>query len=344
MKKLFLTLMAIAAIALTGCEKKPNGTSEKVETISATDITSNGALLTGRIGVEIADYMSVEFGMLISQRESDVSSYDGKMLVGDKLIGQTFSITANGLSEETQYYYRAYLILNNMQYEYGDIKSFKTTEKGGTEGNQYVDLGLSVKWATCNVGASKPEEYGDYFAWGETSPKEEYTWSTYKYMQSGESTWEYITKYTIPDGTLRGIWYNGNTFIGDNKKVLEPTDDAVRMILGGNWRMPTKAEQDELRNNCTWTWTQKNGINGYEVKGTNGNSIFLPASGYRYTTSWLYHVGYEGNYWSSSVDEFNSVLACFLYFYSDGPELDSFYRFYGYSIRPVCQYDDAQPQ
>ncbi|MCQ2310747.1 MAG: hypothetical protein MJZ64_03240 [Paludibacteraceae bacterium] len=323
MKKLFLALMAIAAIALTGCEKKSDGTSggtsEKVKTISATDITSFSALLTGQVGVEIADYKSVEFGMLISEKESDVSSYEGKKLVGDKLLGQTFSLTANGLSAETKYYYRAYLVvLNAMQYEYGEVKSFKT-EKGGTGGNhQYVDLGLSVKWATCNVGASKPEEYGDYFAWGETSPKTTYNWSTYFDTKDGGSTF---------------IKYNNN----GGKTVLDLADEAAHVNWGGNWRMPTEAEILELKNNCTWTWTTQNGVNGYLVTSKkNSNSIFLPASGYRYNSS-LYNVGSVGLCWSSSLYSDNSGDAYCLGFSSGYVNWGYISRFYGRSVRPVCQ-------
>ncbi len=342
MKKLFWALMAIAAIALTGCEKDSDSTSggkstsDKVKTISATDITSFSALLTGQVGVEIADYKSVEFGMLISEKESDLSSYAGKKLTGDKLLGQTFSITANGLSAETKYYYRAYLVLNAMQYEYGAVKSFKT-EKGGTGGNhQYVDLGLpsGLKWATCNVGASNPEEYGDYFAWGETKPKEVYDWSTYKWCSNGE--WTGMTKYTYPDGQKSGIWYYGNTFIGDNKTVLDLTDDAAHVNWGGAWRMPTKAEQDELRNNCTCTWTTQNGIKGYQVRGKNGGTIFLPASGCRSGSS-LNLVGSYGYYWSSSLNEGNSSGAYYLLFYSGYVNWYINSRYYGQSVRPVCQ-------
>ena len=346
MKKLFLALMAVASIALVGCEKKsdstPGGTSKKVETISATDITSFSALLTGQVGVEIADYKSIEFGMLISQKESDVSSYEGKKLTGDKLLGQTFSVAANGLSAETQYYYRAYLVLNAMQYEYGDVKSFKT-EKGGTGGNhQYVDLGLpsGIKWATCNVGASNPEEYGDYFAWGEVEPyysglnadgsatgwkegkSDGYCWQSYC-GQSSFTEWS-----TAP--------YDATT------KILKPENDAARQNWGGNWRMPTIAEQDELLNtaNCTWTWKSNynsTGVAGYIVTSKkNGNTIFLPAAGVRDGSS-LDHVGFFGNYWSSSLYESGSSNAYYLYFGSNNVGGNYGSRYYGQSVRPVCQ-------
>lgn len=206
-----------------------------------------------------------------------------------------------------------------------------------SEDVEAIDLGLSVKWANMNIGATKPEEYGAYFAWGETSPKTTYNWSTYKYMQSGKSSWEYITKYTVPDGQKEGIWYNGDTFIGDNKTTLDLADDAAHVNWGGNWRMPTKEEIDELRNNCTWTWTQKNGINGYKVKSPK-DSIFLPASGH-YENSSFIGGGFYGDYWSSSLYGYNSNYACYRFFFSVYVDwyYDYGYRQHGHSIRPVCE-------
>ena len=193
-------------------------------------------------------------------------------------------------------------------------------------GHEYVDLGLSVKWATCNVGATTPEEYGDYFAWGETTPKTTYDWNTYKYCNG---TYDSMTKYCT------------NSYYGtvDNKTTLELTDDAAHVNWGGSWRMPTKAEQDELRdtNNCTWTWTTQNGVNGYKVTSKkNGNSIFLPAAGYR-GSSILIFAGRFGFYWSSSLSTSIGNYAYFLYFDSSGVYWNSsVYRYHGQSVRPVC--------
>lgn len=214
-------------------------------------------------------------------------------------------------------------------------------QKNGTEnGHEWVDLGLpsGLKWATCNVGATNPEGYGDYFAWGETSPKTTYNLSTYKFIRSGSSSWASITKYTIPDGQKSGIWYNGDTFIGDNKTTLDLADDAAHVNWGGSWRMPTKAEQDELRDNCTWTETTKNGVNGYLIKSKkNNNSIFLPASGCRHNSS-LSSVGYYGGYWSSSLRSGYSSGA-YILVHGGGPVdwSGNYNRIYGQSVRPVCQ-------
>jgi hypothetical protein len=190
--------------------------------------------------------------------------------------------------------------------------------------HEYVDLGLSVKWATCNVGATKPEEYGDYFAWGETQPKDYYDWSTYKWCNGSYNT---LTKY------------NNSSSYGtvDNKTQLELSDDAARANWGGSWRMPTRAEQDELRENCTWTWTTQNGVNGYKVTSKkNGNSIFLPAAGCRYDSS-LYGAGSSGYYWSSSLYTDDPYYAYDLLFDSVSVDWYGNYRYFGFTVRPVCQ-------
>ena len=208
---------------------------------------------------------------------------------------------------------------------------------GGGSTEEYVDLGLpsGIKWAKRNLGASKPSDYGDYYAWGETEPKAEYTWATYKWMQAGQSDWKHITKYTVADGQTEGIWYDaGGTFIGDNKTTLEAADDAATRKLGSPWRMPTKEEIRELLDHCTWNWTTQDGVNGCEVKGPNGNSIFLPAAGYR-KGSLLYYAGSGGDYWSSSLCAAYSGLARYLGFDSGGRGWYDNGRYYGFSVRPV---------
>ena len=208
---------------------------------------------------------------------------------------------------------------------------------GGTTPSpvEYVDLGLpsGLKWAKCNLGASKPSDYGDYYAWGETAPKADYTWATYKWMQAGQSDSKYITKYTIADGYTECIWYDSaGNFIGDNKTALVAADDAAIANLGSPWRMPTVDEIRELRDNCTWTWTTQDGVNGYQVDGPNGNAIFLPASGCR-GKSGLSEAGTKGYYWSLSTD--NSFCAHMVHLASGVTVWNNFYRFLGFSVRPV---------
>ena len=196
-----------------------------------------------------------------------------------------------------------------------------------TGNHEYVDLGLSVKWATCNVGANKPEEYGDYFAWGETQPKSTYNWSTYKYCNGSLTS---LTKYCT----------NSSYGTVDNKTILDAADDAARANWGGSWRMPTDAELTELREQCTWTWTTQNGVYGYKVtskkSGYTNKSIFLPAAGYRNDSS-LYSAGSYGSYWSSSLDTGYPYYAWGVYFNSDDVSRGYGNRYYGFSVRPVCQ-------
>ena len=198
---------------------------------------------------------------------------------------------------------------------------------------QYVDLGLpsGIKWATCNVGATKPEEYGNYYAWGETEPKTTYDWNTYKW---GTAT--YDEEYEWWDlETQTKYCTNSDYGTVDNKTVLDLEDDAARANWGGAWRMPTDAEWTELRENCTWTWTTKNGVNGYEVKSkTNGNSIFLPAAGYRLGDD-LFYAGKFGYYWSSSLNTDHPNGAWDVGFYSDDVGRNDGSRYFGLSVRPV---------
>ena len=194
--------------------------------------------------------------------------------------------------------------------------------------HEYVDLGLpsGLKWATCNVGANTPEEYGYYFAWGEVEPKTTYNWSTYKYCVDNYNN---LTKYCSQSS------YGNNGFT-DNKTVLDPEDDAATFNWGGAWRMPTKAEQDELREKCTWVWTSQNGVNGYKVTGPNGNSIFLPAAGYMYEGT-LGYAGSFGDYWSSSLDAGYPRNAYNVDFGSGNVGWIDSGRYFGQSVRPVCK-------
>ena len=198
---------------------------------------------------------------------------------------------------------------------------------GGNAQPTVVDLGLSVKWAECNLGASTPEEYGDYYAWGETEPKENYSWPTYKWCNGSDNSLT-LTKYNTKSSYGRV----------DNKVVLDATDDVVKARLGGKWRMPTDAELTELISQCTWTWTTQKGVNGYEVTSKiNGNSIFLPAAGGGYERS-PYFVGSSGFYWSSSLSTGYPSFAWGVYFNSDNVNRDdNIYRFYGLSVRPVSE-------
>lgn len=178
----------------------------------------------------------------------------------------------------------------------------------GISTSREVDLGLSVDWAGWNVGASSPEGYGSLFAWGETSPKSgEYVESTYRY-------------------------HDGSSYINIGSNISGTQYDAARANWGGSWRMPTKSECEELKNRCTWKWTTYNGVNGMKVTGPNGNSIFLPAAGWRDVA--LYSRGRHGDFWSGSLYD-GSGSAWGLYFNSSGAYVSYSFREDGLSVRPV---------
>ncbi|MBO7629202.1 MAG: hypothetical protein J6S87_04570 [Bacteroidales bacterium] len=192
--------------------------------------------------------------------------------------------------------------------------------------HEYVDLGLpsGLLWATCNVGADTPEDYGDYFAWGEISTKSTYNWNTYQYCMGSSTT---MTKYCSK--SIYG--YNGFT---DDLTTLLPEDDAATANWGSDWRMPTKEEWQELYQNTTHTWTTQNGVNGRLFTASNGNSFFLPAAGYR-AVGGLSGAGSFGYYCSSSLDTGSPSNARGFYLDSIYYDMGSGNRYYGLSVRGV---------
>lgn len=188
-----------------------------------------------------------------------------------------------------------------------------------------VDLGLSVKWCMMNVGASKPEEYGGYYAWAETAEKSSYSWSNYKY-----GTNDNLSKYCL------------STSYGsvDGKSVIEPMDDAARVNMGTQWRIPTKSEMEELMTKCTWHYEKLNGVNGFRVTGPNGNSIFMPCAGQKYENNTA-NVGGTGFYWTSELSGSTSAPAMYCY-NGDNPDFLDYTRKQGMSIRPVLKRSDEQ--
>lgn len=214
---------------------------------------------------------------------------------------------------------------DGQQYSFG----FDDKQESPAVSYEYVDLGLSVKWATCNVGATKPEKYGDFYAWGETEPKTDYSWSTYKWCKGSNLT---LTKYCYNSNN----GYNG--FI-DTLTVLAPEDDVAHVKWGGSWRMPTKAEKDELLRNCTWTWTTLNGVNGVKVtsnvEGYTDRSIFFPAAGFISVRIML--GGDSGLFWTSSLCT-NGPRAAWYFGFSEGSSrfTGNYDRNIGLSVRPVC--------
>lgn len=222
-----------------------------------------------------------------------------------------------------------YGVLNNSHGSSGFSEKESNTNgnnnsMGGSNENvikyESVDLGLSVKWATCNVGASTPEGYGDYYSWGEVIVKTAHTWGNYKLCNGSANS---LTKYCS----------SASWGIIDNKYILEGEDDVAQIRWGGSWRMPTAVEFQELQNKCIWNFATKNGVYGYFVQSKiNGNSIFLPLAGRR--VGGIDYRGESGHYWTSSYS--HSYLSKNVLFSSKKVELTTDYRAAALSIRPVC--------
>ena len=278
-----------------------------VTTSYASNITANSAVCVGNV--------TSDGGAPVTARGVCWSTSQNPTISNNKTIDGcgigSFASNITGLLENTTYYVRAYAT-NNQGTSYGNQQSFTTfrTITGSINGHNYVDLGLpsGLKWATCNVGSTTPEGYGGYYAWGETSTKTEY--SQYNCVTYDQFMYD----------------ISGN-----------PTYDAARANWGSTWRMPTNVEMEELLNNCTWTWTTQNGVNGYTVTGPNGNSLFLPAAGC-YGGSSYGGGGTTGYYWSStpwSTDVYRS--SHYLYSSSGYLHMDTHYRLFGCTVRPVSE-------
>ncbi len=284
-------------------------TIPEVMTVSVTEVTENTAILTGEVvsdgGAEV-----VERGFIWNDH------YDGEGSIEDFIVEMgsgvgVFTYQLTGLQQNTEYYFLAYAI--NSEGEALGQNIYFTTLEGEEDniinGYEYVDLGLpsGLKWAVHNVGASAAEDYGDYYAWGEIETKDSYT-------QQNSVT------YGMPMEDISG----------------DPQYDVARALWGETWRLPTRDEQKELLDNCTWEWTSQNGVNGYLVTGSNGNSIFLPAAGYKENSSHT-EVGEYGYYWSSTPQS-NSNLGAYYLYMSESSKLSYYYaRVAGQSVRAVSE-------
>ena len=288
-----------------------------IMTSSVTNIDYTTATIGGYV-IDDGGANVMERGVVYSTSPSPTIS-DSKV-VSDSGTG-AFTCNLTYLQYGTTYYARVYAV-NEVGIAYSKEISFTTIDVPSKNGYEYLDLGLSVKWATMNVGANKPEDYGSYFAWGETESKDIYDWSTYKWCNGSQS---YLTKYNT----------HSEWGVVDNKTVLESADDAATANWGSSWRMPTEVEWTELREQCTWTWTTQNGVMGYIVTsnkdGFINRFIFLPAAGYRSYSSWIN----AGNgYWSSSINILHFAESVF--FTDNYISTRSEIRYTGYSVRPVC--------
>lgn len=270
---------------------------------------------------------SGKVGVCWSASKNTPTTSDNDILVGT-YDSDIFHFTISNLNKSTKYYYRPYITVNGQTW-YGEVKSFTTPDNGSAAISDYIDLGLSVKWARCNLGASSPQGYGLYYAWGELSAKDSYEWSNYQWSKG---VYGVLTKYC----TNKIYGYDG---LVDKKYTLEASDDAATQKLGYPWRMPTRTEFQELIDNCSWTWQTQNGVNGYMVVSKkNGNSIFLPVAGSCYSSN-LSYTGIDGNYWSSTIDRNYGYDYCnhawYLHFGKDYLNMDFGERCLGFAVRPV---------
>lgn len=306
-----------------------------VETLDATEISQTKATLNGKLATSATESLSKSVWFLYSHMESTRNDfmYNYGTKVSSTLSNDgSFKSSAN-LKDNQTYYYIAVAKVDNKNL-YGEVKKF-TTKAYPYDVPERVSLGLSVEWSKWNLGATSPEGYGDYFAWGEIEPKTDYSWSTYKWCNGSEYT---FTKYNN-DGS-RGTVDNNKEF-----KDCNYEDDAARAGIGYGWRTPTDAEWTELINKCTWTWTDDyngTGVAGYIITGNKAGytdkSIFLPAAGMRYNTT-LQNVGSYGYYWSASVYTYygtTTASAWRLVFYPNfASRVGSGERCAGFTIRPV---------
>ena len=318
--------------------------------------------MNGDKQLTIADAVSVVDVILGNAPKEEINvggdpyAVDNSLVVGKWSGGSTtFNLNADGTTNYTgasTYKFRPYqgtlmfynafgkavktIVLNVVEKGYllavDYVTGTYTAYYDTSDGHEFVDLGLpsGTLWATCNIGADSPEDYGDYFAWGETETKDWYDWSTYKWCNGIEET---MTKYC----TDSSFGYNGFT---DDKTKLDLEDDAAYVNWGPAWRMPSKAQYEELTNSnyTTTTWTTQNGVKGWLItskrEGYTDNSIFLPAAGGRDGGS-LYDAGSYGDYWSRTLSESYPYGAWYLYFDSSDINASDCSRCSGQSVRPV---------
>lgn len=286
-----------------------------VDTYEVSEITATTAICGGNVTTDNGSSVTAK-GICWSDTYMEPTINEEKTTVGSGIGSFTSQLT--NLKPYTTYYVRAYAT-NSVGTSYGEMFSFTTKAGDIINGHECVDLGLpsGLLWATCNVGANAPEEYGNYYAWGETSTKSDYSASN-------------CPTYGLSISQLQSQGYidsNGN---------LTPQYDAATANWGGDWRMPTFDELQELITSCTCTWTTLNGVNGYKVTSkVNSSYIFLPAAGLRTESSGS--VGSYGSCWSSTPRDYYGDYAYDLFFDRNGHDVSYYNRFLGQSVRPVLE-------
>lgn len=285
--------------------------SNPVITLDATEVESGSAILNGDL-LKRFPLSRWDIGFVYSTNPNPTIDNGIKVIYGGFVGGLKYNAKVKGLTASTTYYYRA-LVSGKSSYKYGEIKSF-TTQPFKISA---VDMGLSVKWGNANIGANAIDDYGKYYSWGEIEDKEKYSLDTYKWK--------------------------------DNKIRLDKADDVAHVRLGGRWRIPSEAEWDELRNNCSGLWTTINETTGLLVTSNkNGNSIFLPASGYlndmgvhgyqyKYLNGNMHDVGEGCHFWTSSIYKSVPGYAIHACCHRRSILLGEEFKYVGMSIRPVLE-------
>lgn len=326
MKKLFVAIAAMMLMTafVLSCTKQDN--IIKVTPIAPSGITSNSATCGGEVDFLTDDFMVTEMGVCWGKSKNPTVN-DNHMVYEGR--GERVVCTITGLEPNTTYHVRVYAT-DGTDCHYGADQSFKTLEEGGNGGGGsfeigYVDLGLpsGALWSNCNMNAYTDFDDGGYYAWGEIDEKGEYNWATYKHCRGKEH--KLIRYCSDPEYGLNGFvdyWYN-----------LAGDDDVAYMNWQRPWHIPSVYEWNELKDNTTATWTSKEGYYGLELTGKNGNSIFLPATGFKQGTSQSDQgVGY---YWSSELFSPEPTFALAFYFEGEDSRIIEDYRYIGMVVRPV---------
>lgn len=333
--KRIVYLAAVLLIAVTGCKKEPK-TTDGEKPVSKTPVTAislSHTDVTLEIGEKVvitatvtpADatdksitWSAVPNDIIKMSSGGEGSSKEFEALSAGNASIAVYALDGSGVKAECNVTVK--------------VKSSVTPEA--------VDLGITVKgsggttyklyWADRNLGATSPEANGDYYAWGEVEPKTNYNWSTYRWSNGAYNK---LTKYCPTN--LQSYWAGSGS--PDGKIVLDPEDDVAQAKLGGNWRMPTFEEWQELGKCEKKVWTTQNGVKGMLITGNNGNSIFLPAAGFKKNDS-AGGVGVDGNYWTSSLRYEDKPETAWDGWIKDGTfSRNSPERCNGYSVRPVYQ-------
>jgi len=352
----FLCIASCDQLQLSEDEDEKDSITAEVTTSDAIFVVSKSAVLKGACKITSKEEIKATacFYYATFDGKAEEIKAQGKKIETDHYIIDSedrFNATISELEPSTQYYYVASVTIKDQEY-FSQVKSFTTKKfvEGLPDNVEAVDLGLSVRWATHNVGAETPENSGEYYAWGETETKPFFTQTNYRFFEFDDFSLKvnYIHKYNI-NSTFGNV---------DNKTVLDPEDDVAHVKWGGSWRMPTHEEFDELLSNCTLTWTSQNGVEGFIVTskktGYERSSIFLPAAGCKYGED-IYSGYIEGGhfYWTCSLytdysngesgesgDENKDSYYISAYslqpFLEDGEHTYNAIRSNGLLIRPVC--------